>query len=575
MTAPTGAALPGADQSRAHPAGQAPAGTAWTLVVELVRRRRHAMTAAVVGGTVVVIEVAARPVLVSRLARAALVDRDRPSATALAAALTVLMAVGMIAEYGRAVVMARAAEAALADLRAGVVRRALLPDGRERSLLGTAINDTAVVARELTTAAPGAVGAMLSAAASALALLLVDVRLAAVVGTLIAVVLAPLTRWYRRRAAPASEAFFARYDELVDALGESAAGASVAWRYGRPDLADRFDGPNRAEGDAYRAMVELSARYGPATAALRGACTAASVAAAAVLVPRAERVPVLAGALVALPTLFGSLGELTTLTERLTSGRTALARLAAIGVFAAPRSTARPAETAVQLITEGLVRRSGCFTLGPIDLALPVGVTAIVGATGAGKSTLARLLGGLEHPDAGSVRVEHLTAGPGPVAGVVSLLPQHPAVLPGTVGDNLRLVCPLADDETLGAVVRRHGLGDWLDELPDGLATMVGDTLSEGSRRVVGLVQVLLRDPGVVVLDEPTTALDPLSAARVERASMAALHGRVVVLITHSLASARRAERIAVLAHGRLVGLGTHEELVVACAEYRHLHGTP
>ncbi|MEW1848125.1 ABC transporter ATP-binding protein, partial [Nonomuraea angiospora] len=219
----------------------------------------------------------------------------------------------------------------------------------------------------------------------------------------------------------------------------------------------------------------------------------------------------------------------------------------------------------------------GPDVLRGVDLTVRPGERlAIVGPSGAGKTTLGRLLAGVDAPRTGTV-----TVGGVPVAALdpvrlrerVVLVTQEHHVFLGTVRDNLRIAAPSATDAELRAALATVG-ADWIDDLPDGL----GADLGPGGHRPDGaqaqqlaLARVVLADPHTLILDEATALLDPRTARHTERALAAVLDGRTVIAIAHRLQTAHDADRVAVMQDGRLTELGTHHDLVAAGGTYAEL----
>lgn len=222
--------------------------------------------------------------------------------------------------------------------------------------------------------------------------------------------------------------------------------------------------------------------------------------------------------------------------------------------------------------------REGVEVLHGIDLELVPGERlAVVGPSGSGKSTLGRMLAGINPPTSGSVTVggvalTDLTEDE--LRRHVALVTQEHHVFVGTVADNVRLGRPGASDETIREAIEAIGADAWVDGLPEGMNTMVGSghlELSPAQAQEVALARLVLLDPHTLILDEATSLLDPRAARTLERTLSTALAGRTVIEVAHRLYTAADADRVAVVMDGRIVELGTHDELVALGGEYASL----
>jgi ATP-binding cassette subfamily B protein len=207
--------------------------------------------------------------------------------------------------------------------------------------------------------------------------------------------------------------------------------------------------------------------------------------------------------------------------------------------------------------------------LDDVTLSVEPGETvALVGASGAGKTTLVSLLPRLYDATGGSVRVDghdvrDLTLAS--LRAAIGVVAQDPHLFHETIEDNLRYAKPDATVAELRSAASAARILDVIDDLPDGFATVVGERgyrLSGGEKQRLAIARLLLKDPAVMILDEATSHLDNENESRVQQALDAALTGRTAIVIAHRLSTVRRADRIAVLDAGRIVEIGTHDQLV-------------
>src|SRR4051812_40268990 len=225
--------------------------------------------------------------------------------------------------------------------------------------------------------------------------------------------------------------------------------------------------------------------------------------------------------------------------------------------------------------------RGGDEVLHGIDVEVGAGrMLALVGPSGAGKSTIAALVPRLYDVDAGSVELSGVDVRDlsfAALRGAVGVVTQDGHLFHDTIAANLRYAAPEATDADLVDALHRARLGELLDTLPDGLATVVGERgyrLSGGERQRLTIARLLLARPRVVILDEATAHLDSESEAAVQAALAEALDGRTAIVIAHRLSTIRAADQIAVVEHGEIVERGTHDELLAAGGRYATLYRT-
>ncbi len=216
-----------------------------------------------------------------------------------------------------------------------------------------------------------------------------------------------------------------------------------------------------------------------------------------------------------------------------------------------------------------------------VSLSIAPGETvAFVGPTGAGKSTLAKLVTRFYDPTAGRVLIDGYDLRDVTMFSLRSQLgvvPQEPFLFAGTIGDNIAFARPSATDAEIHEAVDKVGLSDVIGRMPNGLDTVVherGQTLSSGERQLIALARAFLAHPRVLVLDEATSNLDLQSETKIESALDVLLQNRTAILIAHRLSTAMRADRVVVVDLGRIIEVGTHAELVAAGGRYAEMYAT-
>jgi ATP-binding cassette subfamily B protein len=258
-----------------------------------------------------------------------------------------------------------------------------------------------------------------------------------------------------------------------------------------------------------------------------------------------------------------------------------------LGVLATPLDVPEPdpgqplPRGPLDIAVEGLdfAYRDGVPVLCDLNLRLPAGGSvAVVGETGSGKTTFAKLLCRLADPTAGTIRlggVDLRAVAPDERRRAVRLVPQDGFLFNATVGENVRVGRAGARDDEALAAFTALGLDWWLDDLPLGLDTPVGERgghLSVGERQLVALARAQLGDPGLLVLDEATSAVDPETERALTQALDRLSEGRTLVSIAHRLSTAEAADVVLVFADGQIVETGSHADLVAAGGTYASLY---
>jgi putative ABC transport system ATP-binding protein len=219
--------------------------------------------------------------------------------------------------------------------------------------------------------------------------------------------------------------------------------------------------------------------------------------------------------------------------------------------------------------------------LHDVDLAIaPRSRVAVVGETGSGKTTFAKLLTRLMDPAEGRVLIDGVDLRElsfGSLRSRIVMVPQDGFLFEGSIADNVRFGRPGATEGEIELALTELGLTDWLDGLPHRLATAVGqrgEQLSAGERQLVALARAYLADPDLLVLDEATSAVDPATEVRIARALEGLTRGRTAITIAHRLSTAEAADDVIVFDAGRVVERGRHADLVGRGGVYARLHAS-
>lgn len=551
----------------------------------LLRPRRlwgYAALVALVGGAAVSLLTAP---LLGRIVD--LVAQRQPASSVhgpVLALVGVALGQGLLTVLGIALVN-RVGEGMLASLRERFVAQVLdLPLERiERAGSGDLTSrvsaDVSVVSEAVRQAVPQFARSGLLIALTLVGLAALDWRF--MLAGLIAVPVQVLTaRWYLRRSAPMyraqREASGAQQQQLLDTVGGAA--TVRAFRLGDEHAA--------LVAHRCEAVVETSVQVVRTQTGFFGRLNfaefvgTASVLIVGFLLVRTGTATVGSASAAALYfiNLFGPVNQALFSLDTVQSSGAALARL--VGVLdtepeAEFLGSAQPVDGSVKLSEVSHSYLDGPEVLHDIDLDVTSGNRiALVGATGAGKSTLAKLVSGIHQPSSGTVQIGGVEPVSADARRGVALVTQEVHVFAGRLADDLRLAHPDATDEELLAALRTVGAADWAQALPDGLDTVVGSgghSLTVVQSQQLALARLVLADPPVAVLDEATAEAGSAGAKVLDGAALNALEGRTGLMVAHRLTQAATADQVVVMDGGRIVEQGTHDELLEAGGRYAGL----
>ncbi len=556
----------------------------------LVRRRLGTIAAVAVAVLLATAATIAGPLLIKVAIDDGLDQRDESVLEQVALAFFALALVRPLLQRFIVRHTARAGEAILADLRTATYDRLqeLSLPYYEGERAGVLVSRLTADVQSLTTF----VRLALPEIATNLVLLVVTLVVLVVLAPkllLFALVSLPIViaAWavYHRRS---ESAYLAIRDSVADtlaALQERFAGVRViqAFRREREAFAG-YDVRSREQVEAWRRASYVNVGFFPLITLAQALAMAAVLIGGAVLYGRDQiTIGTLAAFVLYVTALFEPIARLAEWFSELRSGQAALTKI--VGVLQTPVTVPESGEPR-SLPAQGnhaadeiaFAYDEGRLVLDGVAIAVEPGErVALVGPTGAGKSTFAKLLTRKYDPVGGAIAFGEIDLRAASYASLrdrIVFVPQEGHLFTGSVADNVRLAQPEASREDVREALGSIGALERFEKLPDGLDTDVrsrGVRLSAGERQLVSLARVLLADPAVIVLDEATSSVDPGTERAVERALSVVAQGRTVITIAHRLSTAARADRVAVLSDGTLVELGTHDELVARDGFYAQL----
>ncbi len=445
-------------------------------------------------------------------------------------------------------------------------------------------SDVDAVSDVLSQGMPTLVANVVLLPAALTALLIADWRLGLVVFAIMPPALV-LTRWFQRTSHVALVETRNRIAVVTAQIAESVAGMAVVQAFNRERrFQHQFDELNAANREQNVYTQKIFSIFFPSIELLGVVATGAVLYTGSTLLGRHElTIGTLITALYLLQLVFQPLQELSDVYGQLQSGAAAMVKIAAV-LDEHPEIREKPHAHELPRIDGDLAIDHVVFAYGVepvlhgIDIHVPAGAClALVGESGGGKSTLARLVGRFYDPDQGAVRIDGVDLRDVKLRSYrrqIGVVLQDPFLFSGTIASNIRFAKPDASDEEVAAAAHAVGVDRVAARLSGGLDHAVregGSGLSAGERQLISIARALLADPRILILDEATSNIDRPTEVLIERALDRLLHGRTSIIIAHRLSTVRRADEIVVVERGRIVQSGTERELLAEDGPFRRL----